>query len=96
MDDSAGDNAETLQCTTGLGLWTLALDAPLVKRLRQWPRWYSSLPLRASVGNRDGRQSLAQRRARMVHRSPTDERPAQTVAESWTAVLECCEWRAER
>jgi hypothetical protein len=62
----------------------------LVKRLRQWPQWYShsSLPPRANAANRDGEQGRSEHEALKVRRSQADERPAPTVARSWIAVLE--------
>jgi hypothetical protein len=85
----AGDSAETLRCATNLGLWVLALDARLVKRLRQWLRWYSSRPTSTDTAERADARSETERRARKVRRSPADERPAKTVARDLSAVTVC-------
>jgi hypothetical protein len=92
-----------------LGLLVLMLDARLVKRPRQRPggqtttklRWYLVRPrsaerplaaegraARASGGGELGGD------ARKDRRSPADERPAQTMVQSSTAVLKRYEQRA--
>ena len=75
-----GDDDQCAGGTPADGLGDLALDALLVKRLRQRPRWSLIRPSSATRALRANGGEKPSCGAPLARRSPADERPTPTLA----------------